>query len=49
MIGGGLAVAAGVTMFFLGGPKDSAEASASVSITPVATPDTLGFAAAGRF
>jgi hypothetical protein len=49
MIGGGIAVAAGVTLFFLGSPKASAEGAASVSIAPVATPDTLGFAAAGRF
>jgi len=50
MIGGGVAVAAGIVMFVTGGPSAShAEGTASVSITPVATPDTLGFAAAGRF
>jgi tetratricopeptide (TPR) repeat protein len=49
MIGGGLVVGAGVAMFFLGAPKANAEGAASVSFTPVATPDTLGFAAAGRF
>jgi tetratricopeptide (TPR) repeat protein len=49
MIGGGVAVAAGVAMFFIGAPSSHAEGTASVSITPVATPDTLGFAAAGRF
>ena len=48
MIGGGLAVAAGTIMFVVGAPKASAESS-SISFTPVATPDTLGFAAAGRF
>ena len=47
MIGGGLAVAAGITMFVIGSPK--AESSSSVSIAPLATGDTLGFAAAGRF
>jgi len=49
MIGGGVALAAGVTMFFLGSPKTEASMSTSVSITPLATTDTLGFAAAGRF
>jgi tetratricopeptide (TPR) repeat protein len=49
LIGGSVAVAAGVAMYFLGAPKANAEGSASVSLTPVATPDTLGFAAAGRF
>lgn len=49
MIGGGLAVAAGVVMVVVGGPKAHDEKSGAVSITPVATPDTLGFAAAGRF
>jgi hypothetical protein len=48
MVGGGLAVAAGVVMVIVGGPKASAETS-SISFAPVATPDTLGFAAAGRF
>jgi tetratricopeptide (TPR) repeat protein len=47
MIGGGVAVAAGVVMFVVGAPKKSSETS--VSIAPVATGDTLGFAAAGRF
>jgi tetratricopeptide (TPR) repeat protein len=49
LIGGGVAVAAGVAMYFLGAPKASAEGTASLSLAPVATPDTLGFAAAGRF
>lgn len=49
MVGGGVAVAAGVALFFIGAPKAQREGAASVSITPVATPDTLGFAAAGRF
>lgn len=49
MIGGGVAVVAGVVMIVVGGAKGSSEASPSVSFTPVATPDTLGFAAAGRF
>lgn len=47
MIGGGLAVAAGTVMIVMGGPKASKETS--VSIAPVATPDSVGFAAAGRF
>jgi tetratricopeptide (TPR) repeat protein len=47
MIGGGVAIAAGVTMFFLGAPKSAPETS--VSVAPIATSDTLGFAAAGRF
>jgi tetratricopeptide (TPR) repeat protein len=47
MIGGGAAVAAGVVMFIVGAPKKSSETS--LSIAPLATPDTLGFAAAGRF
>jgi hypothetical protein len=47
MIGGGVALAAGLTMAIIGGSKT--ESATSVSITPVATPDTLGFAAAGRF
>ena len=47
MIGGGIALAAGVTMIFVGSPKKSNEAS--ISVAPVATGDTLGFAAAGRF
>jgi hypothetical protein len=34
-------------MFFLGAPKTTSEAS--VSIAPIATRDTLGFAAAGHF
>jgi tetratricopeptide (TPR) repeat protein len=50
MIGGGIALAAGVTLFFLAAPKKSAETtSTALSITPVATPDQLGFAASGRF
>ncbi len=49
MIGGGLAVAAGVVMFVVGGPKSHDENPGAVTIAPVATPDTLGFAAAGRF
>lgn len=47
MIGGGVAVAAGVTMIILGGSKSDSEAR--VSVAPIATSDTLGFAAAGRF
>jgi hypothetical protein len=47
MIGGGIAVAAGITMVIIGGSKT--ESSTSVSITPVASGDTLGFSAAGRF
>ena len=49
MVGGGVAVVAGVALFIIGAPKAHREGAASVSITPVATPDTLGFAAAGRF
>lgn len=49
MVGGGVAVVAGVALYFIGGPKARREGAASVSITPVATPDTLGFAASGRF
>ena len=48
MIGGGVALAAGAVMFFMGAPKESTE-SASVTFAPLATSDTLGFAAAGRF
>jgi tetratricopeptide (TPR) repeat protein len=47
MIGGGLALAAGVVMVVVGAPSPSAETS--VSFAPVATGDSLGFAAAGRF
>jgi tetratricopeptide (TPR) repeat protein len=47
MIGGGVAIAAGITMIILGGSHSSDEAR--VSVTPIATSDTLGFAAAGRF
>jgi len=47
MVGGGIAIAAGATMFVLGAPKS--EKDTSVSIAPLATGDTLGFAAAGRF
>ncbi len=47
MVGGGIAVAAGVTMFFLGGPKKTSETG--VAITPSVSPDQLGFVAAGRF
>ncbi len=49
MIGGGLAIAAGVTMYFLAAPKKAAEPAPALSITPLATPDQLGFAASGRF
>src|SRR5262249_9436300 len=49
MVGGGLALAAGVTMFIVGAPKAEAETSTSLSIAPIATPDQLGFVAAGRF
>lgn len=47
MIGGGVAIAAGVTMFVLGGPKKSSETG--VAIAPSISPDQLGFVAAGRF
>jgi tetratricopeptide (TPR) repeat protein len=47
MIGGGAAVVAGITMIILGAPK--AENERSASIVPLATGDTLGVAAAGRF
>jgi len=49
MVGGGIALAAGVTMFIVGGSKSASEASTSISIAPIATSDQLGFAAAGRF
>ena len=50
MIGGGVALAAGVTLFFLNGPKARAEATdKTVRFSPVASPDSFGFAAAGRF
>ncbi len=49
MIGGGVAIAAGVTLFFIGGPKARTDGGAQVSLTPVATTDTLGVAASGRF
>jgi tetratricopeptide (TPR) repeat protein len=49
MIGGGAALATGIVLFFVGGPKASSESAAGVTFTPVATPDTLGFAASGRF
>jgi hypothetical protein len=47
MIGGGVAIAAGVTMFVLGAPSASDERR--TAITPLVTGDTVGFAAAGRF
>lgn len=47
MIGGGVAIAAGVTMFFLGAPKTTDERR--TAIAPLLTGDTVGFAAAGRF
>lgn len=47
MIGGGVALAAGVVMFIVGAPKTTNEAT--ISFAPIATPDTVGFAAAGRF
>ncbi|HEY5927390.1 MAG TPA: hypothetical protein VIV11_37155, partial [Kofleriaceae bacterium] len=47
MIVGGVAIAAGGAMFILGAPKSSSETS--LSFAPVATPDSVGFAAAGRF
>lgn len=47
MIGGGVALVAGVAMVILGVPKESGERSAA--ITPLVTGDTVGFAAAGRF
>jgi tetratricopeptide (TPR) repeat protein len=49
MIGGGAALATGIVLYFVGGPKASSESATGVSFTPVATPDTLGFAASGRF
>ncbi len=48
MIGGGVALAAGVVMILVGAPKTTA-AETTVSFAPIATSDTLGFAAAGRF
>ena len=48
MIGGGVAIAAGVAMIVLGAPKEEHETGVSY-VTPVATPDSVGFAAAGRF
>jgi len=45
MIGGGVAAAAGVVMIVLSGSRHES----AVSIAPVATHDTVGFAAAGRF
>lgn len=47
MIGGGVAIAAGVTMFLLGAPNASDERR--TAIAPLITGDTVGFAAAGRF
>jgi hypothetical protein len=50
MIGGGVALAAGVTLFFLNGPKAPAETSdKTVRFTPIASPDSFGLVAAGRF
>jgi hypothetical protein len=49
MIGGGVAIAAGVTMFLLGRPPHVAERDGAIAIVPVATNDSLGFSAAGRF
>jgi len=48
MVVGGLAVAAGVVMVIVSAPKQEKQ-DTSVTFTPVATPDTVGFAAAGRF
>jgi tetratricopeptide (TPR) repeat protein len=48
MAAGGVAVAIGVVLFVVGGPK-ATDTSTQVSITPIATPDTMGFAASGRF
>jgi hypothetical protein len=40
----------GVALFFIAQPKKAeSNANASVMFTPIATPDTLGFAASGRF
>ena len=47
MVTGGLVLAAGVVMVIVSAPKE--EKDTSVTFTPVATPDTVGFAAAGRF
>lgn len=47
MIGGGVAIAAGVTMVILGAPKSTSERTATIA--PLVTGDTVGFAAAGRF
>lgn len=47
MIGGGVALAAGIVMFIVGAPNATNETT--VSFAPIATPDTLGFAASGRF
>lgn len=49
MIGGGLALVGGAALFVLGGSKSSGETGASVTVSPVATPDQLGVAASGRF
>lgn len=49
MIGGGLALVGGAALFVLGSRQGSGESAARVTITPVATPDQLGVAAAGRF
>lgn len=45
---GGIAIAAGVVLFVLA-PERKSESRAGVSFAPVATSDTLGVVAAGRF
>jgi tetratricopeptide (TPR) repeat protein len=47
MAAGGGALAVGAVMFFVFAPKTVAEET--VTFAPVATPDSFGFAAAGRF
>lgn len=49
MVGGGVALAAGVAIFILVKPKTVEQQQPGVVFTPVATPDSFGFAAAGRF
>lgn len=48
MAGGGVALAAGVVLFFVGGPKKT-ESSTGVSFAPIATGDQFGMTAFGRF
>ena len=48
MAGGGSAVVLGLAVILLTGSSDSAP-SETVTFAPIATPDSVGFAAAGRF